>query len=105
MHHYECHTLDWRGMLIEVRYCRSWTKLHSGQPDEFHMAHIEIESIEPARAMLPITETGYRSHFVPEQEVIEGGGALAYVEQALDEAASSISWQIREQEARQYSLF
>ncbi|KXF91840.1 hypothetical protein [Phaeobacter inhibens] len=105
MHHYEWHTLDWRGMLVEVRYCRSWSKLHSGQPDEFHMAHIEIETIEPARATLPITETGYRSHFVPEREVIAGGGALAYVEQALDEAASCRSWKTREQETRQYQLF
>ena len=105
MHHYEHQTLEWRGILIEIRYCCSWTKLHSGDPDEFHMAHIEIESAEPARAKLPITETGYRSHFVPEQEVIEGGGPLAYVEQALNEAASCRSWQIREQEARQYSLY
>ena len=79
--------------------------LHSGHPDQFHMAHIEIESIEPVRAVLPITETGYRSHFVPERDVIAGGGALAYVEAALDDAASCRSWKIREQEARQYSLF
>lgn len=105
MAHYERHTLDWHGILIEVRYCRCWARLYRGHPDEYSMAHIEIESIEPARAVLPITETGYRSHFVPEPEVIDGGGVLDYVSEALDEAAASPAWKAQEMAARQYSLF
>ena len=105
MHHYERHTLDWRGMLIEVRYCRSWTKLHSGHPDEFHMAHIEIETIEPARAVLPITETGYRSHFLHFEEVDQAGGPVGYVEAWLNHMAQSREWLDHEQTSRQLSLF
>ena len=105
MAHNERHTLDWHGIRIEVRYCRCWTQLYRGYPDEYSMAHIEIESIEPAHAMLPITETGFLSHFVPEPCVIEGGGVLDYVSAALDEAAANPKWKAKELAARQYSLF
>jgi hypothetical protein len=69
------------------------------------MAHVEIEAIEPARAVLPVTETGYRSHFAPEAEFIAAGGALEFVSAALDEAAADPAWKAREAAARQYSLF
>lgn len=101
---YEIAQLDWHGILIEVRYCRSWSPSHE-EVYGYGMAHIEIESVEPARAVLPLTPTGYRSHFVPEPDVAEGGGVLNYVLEALDEAAANPAWKAQERAARQYSLF
>jgi hypothetical protein len=41
--------------------------------------HIEVESTRPARAALPITETGYRSHFIKPLELINAGGPVTFV--------------------------
>lgn len=54
---YRTYRLTWNGIEIEARYdpaCWSWV-----------IAHLEIESISPARARLPMTETSYRSHYHP----------------------------------------
>ena len=37
--------------------------------------HIEVESLHPRKAPLPITETGYRSHFMEGRELARAGGA------------------------------
>jgi hypothetical protein len=101
---YESAQLCWRDLLIEVRYCPDWPPGRAAAGDDT-LAHIEIETIEPVRAVLPLTETGYRSHFVAARAVSAAGGALAYVEQALNDAADDPRWKEREQAARQYSLF
>ena len=54
--------IQWQGLLIEIRYCRSWCDSYEeifGYP----LSHLEIETIQPAKAPLPMTETGYRSYF------------------------------------------
>ena len=59
--HVETHTLLWNGIRIEIRYCPSWSESYEcvyGHP----LAHLEIETIDPARTPLPVTQTGYRSH-------------------------------------------
>lgn len=101
---YEHFRVDWRGILIEVRYCPSWSKGYTDMYG-YPLAHLEIESIEPARAVLPITETGYRSHFVAAPDVDEAGGPLDYMLNAIEEAADDPSWKRREEASRQYSLF
>lgn len=53
--HYQVHRFTWQGIEIEAIYC---PRLFGGI-----IAHLEIRSIEPPRAPLPITETGYLSHF------------------------------------------
>ena len=42
------------------------------------VAHLDITTIEPPRAPLPITETGYRSHFLHPDEVAAYGGPEAF---------------------------
>jgi hypothetical protein len=54
---------------------------------------------------LPITETGYRSHFTRPDEIEASGGPVEVVQSALDEAAKDQSWLDRESAARQMSLF
>lgn len=43
-------------------------------------------------AQIPITETGYRSHFLPDGNVEEHGGPEAYVLAWLDHEADSAAW-------------
>lgn len=67
--------------------------------------HLAVESISPERARLPITETGYRSHFVQPGTVAAYGGPVAATRALLDEAAASKKWQDYVASARQGSLF
>jgi len=55
----ETFRIEWSGIAIEIRYEPHWLGMDIG----YDTAHLEIESIAPERAHLPITETGYRSHF------------------------------------------
>lgn len=91
-------TFDWRGILIEVRYEAQWL---GGDAT----AHLELATLEPLRAPIPVTETGYRSHFVDRETIDEMGGPAAYVEAWLDNAAKGKAWIEAEAAARQYSLF
>lgn len=73
--------------------------------DKTRVAHLEVESISPKRAPLPITETGYRSQFTPLSEVEIYVTPEDYVEAWLDDASRSREWQTLEQSSRQVSLF
>ncbi|MGE0288409.1 MAG: hypothetical protein AB7I42_22395 [Bradyrhizobium sp.] len=42
------------------------------------MAHIQVRSIYPTDAPLPITEIDYRSHFIA-ASAVAAGGPVAYV--------------------------
>ena len=85
--------LDWRGILIRVTFER-----------QRFTDHLTVETLEPQRAPLPITETGYRSHFMPKDTIDEAGDPAAYVEVWLDEAAKGKNWAEREVAIRQYAL-
>lgn len=85
---------SWRGIAIQVDFeaCR-W----SGPFD-----HVEVRSLD--RCPLPITETGYRSAFIPSGEVTVDtyvSAVLAW----LDEEAKSVQWKDQEQKSRQMTLF
>lgn len=75
----QTYRLTWRAIEIEARY----------QP--FHwltIAHLEIESVNPERTPLPVTETGYRSHFHPRGTMEAIGGEIpAQIIAWLDDAA------------------
>jgi hypothetical protein len=101
---YEEHSLEWQGMRIAIRYCRSYFDFYEeiyGHP----LAHLEIETIDPARAALPISETGYLSHFTGPEAIEAAAGPVAYVQAALDEAANDPAWIARQAAARQLALF
>jgi hypothetical protein len=89
---------DWNGVRIEVVYEPEW--LGDGE-----LAHIEIRSLVPPKAPLPITETGYRSHFTTPSVIDEAGGSVAFVREWLDIEAATPRWRRLEAAARQLSLF
>lgn len=70
---YDEYRIDWRGQTILIRHCPSWL----GQ----ETAHLEIISSD--RAPHPISETGYRSHFINPIQIEALGGPVSYVESWL----------------------
>lgn len=93
----ELFTIDWQGRAIEIRYCRNWS-------DALALSHLEVETIQPKKAPLPFTETGYRSHFTGADDIESAGGPVAYVEAWLDWASRSPEWKDRQDRDRQYAL-
>lgn len=67
--------------------------------------HIEIETTRPKRAALPITETGYKSHFLDAVELINAGGPVTFVEAWLARESSAEPWRKRELARCQGDLF
>jgi hypothetical protein len=59
---------------------------------------LQVRSIDPEDAPLPITETGYRSHFI-------AASAVAYVDVWLSAESEPPAWREREQAARLLALF
>jgi hypothetical protein len=70
------------------------------------IAHLAIRSIEPKGARLPITSTGYRSHFhQPGTVEAHGGDVVAQVTAWLDEEAAKPEWLAYVAASRQGELF
>jgi hypothetical protein len=98
---YQSYQTDWQGIELKIRHCQRWLCSHG----EMITQHVEIRSED--KVALPITDTGYRSHFM------NGADALAefdndpveFVHCWLDEAAKSKKWLAYIEAARQYPLF
>src|SRR6202167_6829830 len=69
------------------------------------LAHLEIESISPAKEPLPMTETGYRSWFGAPADVESDGGPAEFVRLWLQHEARADSWKAAQAERRQHTLF
>ena len=77
----EKHTIAWRGVTVAITFT----------PARFSTVdHIELRT--EGKTPLPVTETGYRSHFLPLGNVMEYGGAVAYVTDWLDHEADRVKW-------------
>lgn len=87
-------TLTWEGRRLTIEHREAWI---AGAD---HLA-IQSEDREP----LPITETGYRSHFLSGEELAARGGPVAYVETWLNDAARTSEWKAYVAASRQLSLF
>ena len=95
---YQRHRFTWQGIGIEAIYQpRLWGGV---------IAHLEIRSIAPEGAPLPITETGYLSHF-HECGSIEANGVdlVAQIIGYLDAAAEKPEWRRHVEASRQGILF
>ena len=96
--------IDWKGITVEISYEPNWlgglTEAY-GEP----LAHLQIQSVSPERAALPVTETGYRSAFIAGSVITMEGGPVAFVRDWLDTAASDPAWQQKVDAARQLALF
>ena len=93
----QTYRFNWQDIEIEVTYTpRKWGVI----------AHLEIRSITPEGAPLPITSTGYRSHFHPISTVeAHGGDVVAQVIVWLDEEAKRPDWQVHVSRSKQGELF
>lgn len=77
----EQYIITWRGVEIGITYT----------PEKFGMVdHIELRTEN--KVALPVTETGYRSHFVNVGAVEHHGGAVAFVIAWLDHKAERTGW-------------
>lgn len=91
------HRFVWEGIEIEAKYTPlQWNVI----------AHLEIESVKPPRAPLPISETGYKSWY-HQPNTIEASGMTVeeFVRAELTEAAASPEWKTHLESTRQGSLF
>ena len=95
--------LDWQGILISVSYEPDWLGLATF--GDVSNAHLEIEALSPERAVLPITDTGYRSQFLSRTLTEQAGGPVAYARAWLDQAAKAPAWKKQQEQSRQLSLF
>lgn len=96
----ETYRIDWEGIALSVRWTPQWLGIDI---DGQQVAHLELISDE--RVPLPMTETGYRSHFTSRELVESEGGPVSYARKWLDCEAMSDAWKAREAAARQMSLF
>ena len=93
----ETFNFTWRDKQITIRFERKFlgTSLIS--------AHLQIESAD--RVPLPITETGYKSHFMSAEMIDAEGGPVAYVQAWLDDASTATEWRDAEINRAQLTLF
>ncbi len=89
--------LPWQGMNIKITYESDYSQAVK-TIQGYQLAHIEVRHDSP----LPITETGYRSLFLPDKEVQEAGGVIKLIRAELDRAAQSKEW--KQYKARQSQL-
>lgn len=95
---YVSNIVVWNGIKIEVRYASHWC-------GRDFTSHLEIHALNPRKAALPMTETGYRSHFTP-CGTIEGlGGPVAFATSWLERDAKRPEWRALDAASRQGSLF
>ena len=89
--------ITWNGIEIEIRYEQNW--LSTG------FDHLEVESLNPKRQPLPITETGYAGRFLRSETIEALGGPVSLVRGWLDEAATKPEWLACQAAQRQLTLF
>ena len=99
---YSIKTIIWQSYTIEVRYAADPFNMASHNREA--MSHIEIRTITPENAAIPITETGYKSHFIPKIALDDYETPEAFVKAWLDHDARSADWRDAEENARQMSL-
>ncbi len=101
--HKSRYEITWRNPVtnedVRIRITHARDYLSSGND------HIEVESMAPKKAPLPITETGYRSHFLSPLDLINAGGAVTFVEAWLAAECKGKSWTKSATAAAQGDLF
>lgn len=100
----ERHEITWNGIQIDITYT-SDTSPAFRESYGRTLDHLEIRSLAPKREPLPITETGYLSHFTARQIVEDAGGPAALVLAWLDHYAQSPVWKAKQISRQQLDLF
>jgi len=82
----QIHRIDWKGTLLEIQYDPLWMPAHIMGED---IAHIEVRSIYPTAAPLPISKTGFYTNTLPASAVTAAGGPVAYIDVMLAAGGAS----------------
>ena len=90
---YTSFELIWQDLVVVVSYQANWLST-----DQWH---IELRCDE----RLPVTETGYRSHFLADVEFANEDEILIWITEWLDQAASNPAWLRHKEDSRQLTLF
>lgn len=77
----EQHIITWRGIALTITFTPDWLSVAD---------HLEIET--EGRVPLPVTETGYRSHFIQTGSIAAYGGPVAFVTDWLDSESKRLGW-------------
>ena len=96
----QIHRMQWAGLDIEVRYRSNWSNVYA-RTYGYSLAHLEIDA---KGHPLPMTTTGYRSHFDRADFIEAAGGPVQAVREWLDAAAESPEWQAMKAAQRQLSF-
>ena len=89
--------LAWRHVTCRVRHTPNY--ISKG------WSHIEIIVVTPKGAPLPITQTGYLSHFLYEEHLATAGGPVAFFLDRIEREARTKQWAKAEFNWRQGELF
>lgn len=89
--------LVWRDVTCRVKHTPNY--LSKG------WSHIEIIVVSPKKAPLPITYTGYRSHFLEENLLKKAGGPVTFFLEWIEREAATKAWAKTEFKWRQGDLF
>ena len=90
---YQTFTLVWAERSIAVSHQSNWLRSLYW--------HIELRCAD----RLPVTETGYRSIFMPQADFADETAIKDFVTRLLDEAADGKAWQAYLAASRQLKLF
>lgn len=85
--------IEWCGISVEINHVPDWPG-HGYQ-------HIELRAAQ----MLPVTETGYRSHYIHNDEIALFENAEAFVIEWLDEYAKDPEWLRHVEASKQLNFF
>ena len=85
--------ITWEGITVTVSHCSNWLN------SDFD--HNEVR----AKERLPITTTGYRSHFIHSNELALFASPEDFVRQWLDHSAADKAWLQYLKDSQQLSLF
>ena len=87
----------WRHVRLAVKHTPNY--LSPGQ------SHLELTVIAPKGCPVPLTDTGYFSHFLPAEMLEAAGGPVAFMTAWLDREAASKAYKDAEYRWRQGDLF
>ena len=96
--------LEWRGRTLRVEFEADWSG-HGDDDPETAIALLEVFVEAPIGAPIPVTNSGYRSHFLPPVSIARAGGIAAFVSAWLDEQAMDRKWLRIDEQWRQLDLF
>ncbi|MGO9547292.1 MAG: hypothetical protein ACLPPF_21180 [Rhodomicrobium sp.] len=88
--HKSRHEIDWvnpvTGKTVRIRITHARDYLFAGSD------HLQIESINPEKAPLPITDTGYLSHFISPLALVNAGGPVTFVTAWIERETRGKAW-------------